>query len=129
MNFSGTVKLNPVGVFVLLGLTFIFFVYSFAGKKTNEREVNLKNVLIAAVNAAIKGGDEIKVFNTVDINKRSKGKTKEGANDFITDADVRSHCVMYYGLRYMFPFIKAGSALNLIISHFAITFVILQIVV
>ncbi len=118
MNFSGTVKLNPVGVYVLLGLSFIFFLYIFAGKSQNSQEVSLKSLLIAAIHVAEKGGDEIKVLNEINMNKQSKGKTKEGANDVVTDADYRSHCVMYYSLRYTFPFIKVKDYFLLVLNTY-----------
>ena len=38
-----------------------------------------------------------------DIGERSKGKTREGANDPVTEGDLASHRVMYFGLREAFP--------------------------
>lgn len=113
MNFSGTIKLNPLGICVILGLTFIFLLYSFARRPAYEKEVNLKDLLIAAINVAEKGGEEIKVKSQSELNKQSKGKTREGANEFITDADKRSHCLMYYSLRITFPPLKVSSTLQL----------------
>lgn len=39
----------------------------------------------------------------------SKGKTKEGANDPVTEADFRSHCVMQRGLKRWFPKLRIFS--------------------
>lgn len=39
----------------------------------------------------------------------SKGKTKEGANDPVTEADFRSHCVMRLGLKRFFPKLRIFS--------------------
>ena len=38
-----------------------------------------------------------------DIGERSKGKTREGANDPVTEGDMASHRVMYFGLQEAFP--------------------------
>lgn len=109
MNFGGTVKINPLGICVILGLTFIFLLYSFARRPSYEKEVNLKDLLIAAINVAEKGGEEINVISQSELNKQSKGKTREGANEFVTDADKRSHCLMYYSLLSTFPSLKVIS--------------------
>ena len=37
------------------------------------------------------------------IGEKSKGKTKEGANNPVTDGDMLSHRAMYHGLRKAFP--------------------------
>ena len=38
-----------------------------------------------------------------DIGERSKGKTREGANDPVTEGDMAAHRIMYFGLREAFP--------------------------
>lgn len=120
MNFAGTVKLNPVGVLVLLGLTFISFIYLFAGKPLTERKVSLKNLLIAAIKAAESGGEEIKVLDESSWNIRSKGRTREGAIDSVTDADYRSHCVMYFNLRNTFPYVDVSKILFDILTRWIV---------
>lgn len=70
----------------------------------NQNKVSLRQLLIAAVQAAQRGGLEVlEVANSRIMNEKSKGKTDEGANDPFTDADGRSHCVMKLGLRRLFP--------------------------
>lgn len=108
MNLGGTIRLNPVGICVVVGLTFIFLLYTLARRPLYDKEINLKSLLIAAINVAEKGGEEIKVVSKSELNKQSKGKTREGAPEFITDADKRSHCLMYYSLRSTFPHLKVN---------------------
>jgi inositol monophosphatase 3 len=77
----------------------------------NSGSVNLKKLLVAAIEVAIKGGKEIvAVRNTANTGERSKGKTREGVKDPVTKADYNSHCIMYYSIIHSFPKIK--------VSHF-----------
>merc|ERR1712088_962650 len=41
-----------------------------------------------------------------DIGERSKGQTREGANDPVTEGDMASHRVMFHGLKNTFPSIN-----------------------
>ena len=42
-------------------------------------------------------------FFQADIGEKSKGKTREGANNPVTDGDMLSHRAMYYGILKAFP--------------------------
>ena len=44
-----------------------------------------------------------------DIGEKSKGKTREGANDPRTDGDMLSHRAMYYGMTKAFPGVNVVS--------------------
>nr|XP_022904291.1 putative inositol monophosphatase 3 [Onthophagus taurus] len=96
MNLAGTVHLNKTGIAIFaIGFLLIFY-YAFlrdTSSMNNIRTINLKELLQTSILAANEGGLEVlKYKNTNDI--RSKGKTKEGANDSVTMADLKSHCVM-----------------------------------
>lgn len=106
MNLGGTVKLNPVGFAVLCGLSFILILYCLAGRRTANTDVSLKELLVAAINIAEKGGQVVIKFHDKNVNEQSKGETKEGAVDVVTDADYGSHCIMYYTLQQTFPSLK-----------------------
>ncbi|CAD7090205.1 unnamed protein product [Hermetia illucens] len=113
MNFGRSIRVNrgAVLVVVVCGFTLLYFYHLFSdrsgsayGQARNANEVNLRKLLIGAIQAAQKGGVEIvEVSKSMLLNKKSKGKTKEGADDPVTDADARSHCVMKNGLHRIFP--------------------------
>ena len=46
------------------------------------------------------------VHNDHELQEKSKGKTREGANDPLTNGDLRSHRVMMETFRQTFPFVK-----------------------
>lgn len=111
MNFGGTVHLNRMGVCVLFLCFLIIALYMIKDVEDSETNkpatINVKQVLLSAVELAKKGGEEVvKVRKNADMAVHSKGKTKEGANDPVTIADYNSHCVMYFGLKKAFPKLK-----------------------
>ncbi|XP_034490020.1 putative inositol monophosphatase 3 [Drosophila innubila] len=80
------------------------------GMLRSDNKVNLRKMLIAAIQAAQRGGLEIlDVAHSRQLKERSKGKTAEGVNDPFTDADGRSHCVMKQGLKRIFPRVQIFS--------------------
>lgn len=101
---------------VTLILIIIFYYVSFQkrspsnssyGLQKNPNSLNLRKLLIGSIQAAQKGGSEVfAVSATLDIHEKSKGKTKEGVNDPVTDADLKSHCAMQNGLQRIFPKLK-----------------------
>ncbi|XP_004535247.1 putative inositol monophosphatase 3 [Ceratitis capitata] len=119
-KMGGTIRINRVPATIALVLVTILIVYfvnfhqderpALYGMLRNQNKVNLRKLLIGAIQAAQRGGVEIlDVASTRDLNERSKGKTDEGANDPFTDADGRSHCVMKEGLHRIFPRVKIYS--------------------
>uniref|UniRef100_A0A1I8N884 Putative inositol monophosphatase 3 n=1 Tax=Musca domestica TaxID=7370 RepID=A0A1I8N884_MUSDO len=110
-----SIKINrgPAAIAAIVVLCFLF--YMFSGGEEEQRppmygmlrlqnKVNMRKLLIGAIQAAQKGGLEIlEVAKSRDLKEKSKGKTDEGANDPYTDADGRSHCVMKQGLHRIFP--------------------------
>ncbi|XP_058467966.1 putative inositol monophosphatase 3 [Malaya genurostris] len=115
MNLGGSIRINKLGIFIIV-IMFVGFVYYLSSGKShnnnytlnkNPNEVNLRKLLIGSIQAAQQGGIEVvEVSKSADFKVQNKGKTNEGANDPVTDADFRSHCVMVDGLHRIFPKIK-----------------------
>lgn len=114
MNLSGSVKINKCGMLILtisVILLFYYLIFSnvgfnrqqkhYAFMLRNPNEINLRKLLIGGIQAAQMGGLEV-VAVSKNIQPKSKGKTLEGANDPVTNADLRSHCVMEQGLKRLF---------------------------
>lgn len=111
------IRLSPLGVavFCLLGAGVIYHLYS--GVISNRlaafrqrRNVDLRELLALSVEAAILGGKEVKrVREENGLMEKSKGKTREGANDPLTMGDVESHRKMFNIIRNTFPEITVNS--------------------
>lgn len=66
--------------------------------------VSLRRLLVAGISAAENGGDQVRLVRLSNaLDQKSKGKTKEGANDPLTAGDLRSHRAIYYALKRSFP--------------------------
>uniref|UniRef100_A0AAV2JV96 inositol-phosphate phosphatase n=1 Tax=Knipowitschia caucasica TaxID=637954 RepID=A0AAV2JV96_KNICA len=111
------IRLSPVGVGVLclLGLGVLYHLYS--GVISNRlaafrqrRNVDLRDLLALSVEAAVLGGKEVKrVREENGLQEKSKGKTREGADDPLTMGDLESHRKMYNIMRNTFPDITVNS--------------------
>lgn len=97
--------MNKFACFTLVFLLFLIIYWrtgsaSFPMEKSDL--INLKSLLKASIQAAERGGKKVMVGKSQELNIKSKGKTQEGVNDPVTDADYASHCAMYYGLKNTF---------------------------
>nr|CAD7201778.1 unnamed protein product [Timema douglasi] len=122
MNFGGTIRLNRIGVCIIIGVFVLFLLYMSSNSSggdakvpvvkdvSDNNSINLRKLLIAAIQVAEKGGKEVvAVKKDNNLDEETKGKTKEGVNDPVTKADYKSHCVMYYSLKHWFPTLKVIS--------------------
>lgn len=109
MNFGGTVRLNKYGIFVILCIFIVYSLHLLSKKASDDRseanKFNLRTLLSVAIKAAENGGKRV-VENKDHMNVKSKGKTKEGLQDSVTNADVLSHCSMTSTIKHFFPSIK-----------------------
>ncbi|XP_055370884.1 putative inositol monophosphatase 3 [Condylostylus longicornis] len=116
MLFHNGIRINRAGI-LLLTLIVITLIYlclpsnesneSYAGALRSPNVVNLKKLLMGSISAAQRGGYEVlAVAESRNLNQKSKGLTQEGADDPVTDADARSHCVMKNGLVRLFSNIE-----------------------
>lgn len=111
------IRLSPLGVavFCLLGLGVIYHLYagvisSRLAAFRQRRKVDLRDLLAVSVEAAILGGKEVKkIREDNSLNEKSKGKTREGANELLTLGDLQSHRTMFNLLKNTFPEVKVYS--------------------
>lgn len=128
------IRLSPLGVavFCLLGLGVLYHLYSgfLAGRfslfglggepggggaagpaaAADGGTVDLREMLAVSVLAAVRGGDEVRrVRESNVLHEKSKGKTREGAEDKMTSGDVLSNRKMFYLLKTSFPNVQVGA--------------------
>ncbi|CAB1326031.1 unnamed protein product [Coregonus sp. 'balchen'] len=111
------IRLSPLGVavFCLLGLGVIYHLYagvisSRIAAFTSKRTVNLRDLLALSVEAAVQGGREVKrVREENTLEEKTKGKTKEGASEKLTQGDLNSHRKMYYLIKNTYPYVQVNS--------------------
>ncbi|XP_018551419.1 inositol monophosphatase 3 [Lates calcarifer] len=111
------IRLSPLGVavFCLLGVGVIYHLYagvisSRLAAFRQRRKVDLRDLLAVSVEAAVLGGKEVKkVREENGLKEKSKGKTKEGANELLTLGDLQSHRKMYNLIRNTFPDVVVNS--------------------
>lgn len=117
MNLGGSIRVNKFGLFILFLIVFVIIYLSIGSDEPkpgittrSTDDINLRKLLIASIVAAQKGGIKVvDVSKRPDFGEESKGKTKEGVNDPVTEADFRSHCIMERGLQTIFPKLQVVS--------------------
>ena len=110
MNLGGSIKVNKCAILSIMSLL-VLAIYILTPSKlslkelrNSQSEVNLQKLLIGLIIASKQGGQEVlKVSRKDDFHKKSKGKTKEGVDDPVTQADMFSHCRIANGLQRIFP--------------------------
>ncbi|KAM9718424.1 inositol monophosphatase 3 [Menidia menidia] len=111
------IRLSPLGVavFCLLGVGVIYHLYAgvLSGHLAyfrQRRKVDLRDLLAVSVEAAVLGGKEVKRLREENgLNEKSKGKTREGAQELLTMGDLESHRKMFNLIKNTFPQLTVNS--------------------
>lgn len=105
----------------LLLMTFIYFLFatgrisgdslpSFRSATQHSTKVDLLKLLAVAIEVSERGGQQVRqVRKEAELLVRTKGKTREGVSDPLTEGDLRSHWQMYNGVKLAFPNINVIS--------------------
>ncbi|KAK0069398.1 inositol monophosphatase 3 [Biomphalaria pfeifferi] len=108
------VRINPMGMLVIGGGLIITLLYLFGMPDLFRREqrVSMKELLSVSIGLAQKGGNHVRDIYSKHPDKmdeKVKGKTKEGADEMLTNGDLESHRAIFYGFSKMYPSIKIFS--------------------
>lgn len=100
------VRLNPIGAAACfaLGLCMVIYIFGFPDWFQKEQKISLKELLSVSIALVERGGNrvrDIREGNT--LAEKSKGKTKEGADEVLTEGDMESHRAIVYGFAKTFP--------------------------
>ncbi|KAL9981476.1 hypothetical protein ACROYT_G010183 [Oculina patagonica] len=109
---AARIKLSPIGI-VVIGLVVVAIIYYLStdggsGEFSHryfegEDTVSMKRLIKTAIHLAEKGGDVVrKIRLGEDLGEESKGQTREGANNPVTQGDMLSHRAMFYGFKKEF---------------------------
>ena len=101
-----TVRLNPLGIAILL-VTVVCMMFYITGIPTMfqlQPNIDMKELLSASIELAERGGDRVKTISEESqLKEQVKGKTKEGANEMLTDGDLAAHLAIIHGFQKSFP--------------------------
>ncbi|CAH1255623.1 IMPAD1 [Branchiostoma lanceolatum] len=123
------VRLSPLGyalIFILIGSVVLYLQVWMRGSsdKKNPKltlgedgdvhtmnvDISMKELLAVSIDLAQKGGDRVREIREANkLAEKSKGETKEGANDPMTDGDLQSHIAIVHGFEKAFPHLKVVS--------------------
>ena len=120
MNLGGTIRLNKIGLAAVCATVLVLILYMSRNSslESASEKINLRRLLLVSIEAAERGGREVvKVINQANLKEESKGETKEGVKVPVTNADYKSHCVMYYGIKNSFPSVKVSRYFPLYINN------------
>ncbi|XP_038659113.1 Golgi-resident adenosine 3',5'-bisphosphate 3'-phosphatase-like [Scyliorhinus canicula] len=101
-----SVSRSRVFLCILLLIGVIYYRY-FGLVRNRDSQVDLRQLLALAIRAAEEGGKAVREVRVSDsLGQRSKGKTKEGADELLTTGDLLSHGRMSSLFSNSFPGIK-----------------------
>ena len=107
-----SIRLNPVGVIIILAVLGCVGFYMFGGLSwfKSEQKISMKQLLSVSIELAKRGGQRVKeVKDGQNMNAESKGLTEEGKKELKTNGDLQSHRAIVYGFNKAFPGLKVGT--------------------
>ena len=111
-------RLNPLGIAILLISLLLIVFYWFGGIHLirPEPKISMKQLLCVSIDLAKRGGLRVKEIRESNrLQEKSKGRTKEGAKEMLTEGDLQSHRAIVYGFAKAFPGLKVS---NVVCSKF-----------
>jgi len=113
------VSISNTGILLICVCVLMLFVYTFRGSISEsagsvysskfDREYKVSEILSAAIYLSEKAGRKVRDIREKDaLDEQSKGETREGVNDPLTQGDLESHRILVKGFKKAFP------ALNLV---------------
>ncbi|KAH9504619.1 Inositol monophosphatase 3 [Bulinus truncatus] len=108
------VRVNPLAIISLVVGFIITMLYMFGMPDVfrTEQRVSMKELLSVSIDLAQRGGQQVKEIYLKHPDKMDetvKGKTKEGADEMLTNGDLESHRAIFYGFSKIYPSIKIYS--------------------
>ncbi|XP_043945795.1 inositol monophosphatase 3-like [Protopterus annectens] len=111
------IRLTKLSLYVPIVAAFVLMYYGYwkmwavySPAVGRDGSVHLRDLLAVAVRAAEAGGDAVReVRDSSTLNAKSKGKTREGAQELYTEGDLRSHRRMTSLFGNTFPNVKVIS--------------------
>ncbi|KAL5256632.1 hypothetical protein ACHWQZ_G011775 [Mnemiopsis leidyi] len=113
------ISISNTGILLICVCSLMLFIYTFRGSISEgtssiygskyDREYKVSEVLSAAIYLTEKAGRLVRDIREKDaLDEQSKGETREGVNDPLTEGDLQSHRILVKGFKKAFP------ALNLV---------------
>ena len=109
------IRVTRTGIIILFvaGVLLLYAVYSFHlafwhRATDGPTAVNMKELLSVSIDLARRAGDTVRRFReeAEGLGEKVKSKTKEGADEIVTNGDRESHRILWYGLAKAFPGVK-----------------------
>lgn len=116
------ISISNTGIILICVSVLLVFVYTFSNlpgasrgsisdtassvysRAKFEKEYKISDILSAAIYLTEEAGRRVRAIReSDDLDEKSKGKTKEGANDPLTDGDLESHRILVKGFSKGFP--------------------------
>ena len=108
MHMAKDMRLNRIGVVVLctIGIFVLVVLLYRSGGGYDDETIKISELLSAAIYLAEAGGKrvvEVRAMDNAKIGQLAKGVTREGASEYVTYGDSKSHEIIVSGLKAGWP--------------------------